>query len=653
MRIGSRHGNSRTFAHGLHLADNRRNTVGDGPGKQTGQAEGEKKHGLIQWRIMNEEVNKLLQQLNADFTATAEMGALSVALQQMVEIAKALSTNAKIIILDEPTAALTRTESGELYRIVDKLREEGVSIIFISHRFEVVFDTTFIIKGGNHMKKAISFLFTLTLLLIPVTGFAEENKDSINMAIQADATTLDPHMSSAGTDYSYFRMLYDTLIKEENGELVGNLASSWELSEDAMSANFELIPDVKFFDGDTLTSADVVFSMERGSTMAAAQAIPGYKSATVIDDTHFTVEFSAPNPGFFRSLIGFFIVSEDAVTAQGESYGAASNDSASFVGTGPYTLTERSTGSSLTFTARKDYFAGTPEISTVTYKVISDMNTAFMALQGDQIDFCSLALPTSTVNQAEAMDHLKVSYYEGRALCYLGFNCAKEPFNNEKVRQAIAYALDKQAIIDLAEDGAGTVANSPWNAQTFGYSENVNAISQDLEKSKELLSEACYADGFNITLTTIDGAWKKVAEVIQEQLAPLGINVQIQLVDGTSVVGTLMKGDYDMQVLSLGLGGDASGWSAILGTSSEENPAFGSLNMFFYSSPEVDWAFVDANSSDDSVRLNAFQDVANTVIQDAPLVPLYFQKLSYVHSSDLEIGCIDGTGQFYVNTFHY
>ncbi|MDY3249489.1 MAG: sugar ABC transporter ATP-binding protein [Candidatus Choladocola sp.] len=94
------------------------------------------KHGLIQWRTMNEEANKLLQQLNADFTATAEMGALSVAQQQMVEIAKALSTNAKIIILDEPTAALTRTESEELYRIVDKLREEGVSIIFISHRFE-------------------------------------------------------------------------------------------------------------------------------------------------------------------------------------------------------------------------------------------------------------------------------------------------------------------------------------------------------------------------------------------------------------------------------------------------------------------------------------------------------------------------------------
>lgn len=94
------------------------------------------KSGMIQWREMNKKAAELLAQLDAEFKPTAEMGALSVAHQQMVEIAKALSMNAKIIILDEPTAALTKNESEKLYKIVDKLKEEGVSIIFISHRFE-------------------------------------------------------------------------------------------------------------------------------------------------------------------------------------------------------------------------------------------------------------------------------------------------------------------------------------------------------------------------------------------------------------------------------------------------------------------------------------------------------------------------------------
>lgn len=95
-----------------------------------------KKSGMIQWKTMNEEANRLLEQLDADFKATAEMGTLSVAQQQMVEIAKALSMNARIIIMDEPTAALTKNESEKLYKIADKLKEEGSSIIFISHRFE-------------------------------------------------------------------------------------------------------------------------------------------------------------------------------------------------------------------------------------------------------------------------------------------------------------------------------------------------------------------------------------------------------------------------------------------------------------------------------------------------------------------------------------
>ncbi len=95
-----------------------------------------KRHGVILWKQMYEEADRLLQELNADFTSREQMGNLSVAQQQMVEIAKALSLNARIIIMDEPTAALTKRESEELYRIARKLRDEGVAIIFISHRFE-------------------------------------------------------------------------------------------------------------------------------------------------------------------------------------------------------------------------------------------------------------------------------------------------------------------------------------------------------------------------------------------------------------------------------------------------------------------------------------------------------------------------------------
>ncbi len=95
-----------------------------------------KRFGMVQWKEMYQEADRLLGELNADFNSKALMGNLSVAQQQMVEIAKALSLNARIIIMDEPTAALTKRESEELYRITRKLRDEGKCIIFTSHRFE-------------------------------------------------------------------------------------------------------------------------------------------------------------------------------------------------------------------------------------------------------------------------------------------------------------------------------------------------------------------------------------------------------------------------------------------------------------------------------------------------------------------------------------
>ncbi len=90
----------------------------------------------IDWKATHAEAQRLLDQLDAKFSSYERMGGLSVARQQIVEIAKALSTQARIIIMDEPTAALTQHESEELYRITEGLREGGVSVIFISHRME-------------------------------------------------------------------------------------------------------------------------------------------------------------------------------------------------------------------------------------------------------------------------------------------------------------------------------------------------------------------------------------------------------------------------------------------------------------------------------------------------------------------------------------
>lgn len=94
------------------------------------------KVGLYNWKLMNQRAKELIEPLNKEIDVYKPMGTLSVAQQQLVEIAKALSRDARILIMDEPTASLTKTECEQLYLIAEQLRDDGVSIIFITHKFE-------------------------------------------------------------------------------------------------------------------------------------------------------------------------------------------------------------------------------------------------------------------------------------------------------------------------------------------------------------------------------------------------------------------------------------------------------------------------------------------------------------------------------------
>jgi len=96
--------------------------------------------GLVDFRKEKEESRQLLDRLGISFDLDTPISRLSVAQQQMVEIAKALSVNAKIIAMDEPSATLTLHELDSLFRLIRTLKDQGVSIVYISHRLEEVFE---------------------------------------------------------------------------------------------------------------------------------------------------------------------------------------------------------------------------------------------------------------------------------------------------------------------------------------------------------------------------------------------------------------------------------------------------------------------------------------------------------------------------------
>jgi rhamnose transport system ATP-binding protein len=129
--------------------------------------------GRVDWKRMYQEVEQLLAELDVPLSVYTPVQGLSVADQQLVEIAKALSLHARVLVMDEPTAALSAHEVEKLFAITRQLREHGVAILFVSHRLEEIFelaDRITVLRDGAHVITAPASQFTSEDLIRYMVG---------------------------------------------------------------------------------------------------------------------------------------------------------------------------------------------------------------------------------------------------------------------------------------------------------------------------------------------------------------------------------------------------------------------------------------------------------------------------------------------------
>jgi monosaccharide-transporting ATPase len=108
--------------------------------------------GLIDWKRMNAEAAALLARLGLDIDPRATLGSLNIALRQMVAIARGVSLGARVVVLDEPTSSLTDREVSILYGLIGWLKQEGVAVVYISHRFDEIYaicDRVTVLRDGH------------------------------------------------------------------------------------------------------------------------------------------------------------------------------------------------------------------------------------------------------------------------------------------------------------------------------------------------------------------------------------------------------------------------------------------------------------------------------------------------------------------------
>ncbi|QKJ89192.1 Ribose ABC transport system, ATP-binding protein RbsA [Paramixta manurensis] len=142
--------------------------------------------GRIEWKKMYAEADALLKRLNLRFSSHKLVGDLSIGDQQMVEIAKVLSFESKVIIMDEPTDALTDTETVSLFRVIKELKEQGCGIVYISHRmkeiFEICDDVTIFRDGQFIAERSVDTLTEESLIEMMVGRKLEEQYPRLTKA---------------------------------------------------------------------------------------------------------------------------------------------------------------------------------------------------------------------------------------------------------------------------------------------------------------------------------------------------------------------------------------------------------------------------------------------------------------------------------------
>lgn len=398
----------------------------------------------------------------------------------------------------------------------------------------------------KRIRTLLAVLLVLTLGLAACTSTpAEPTKDTIVVGMGADAVSLDPHRSNDQSSSRVRRQIYETLILQtEDLELVPLLAESWEQLDD-LTFEFKLKQGVLFQDGSPFTAADVKFTFDRAvQSPDIGHIIGAIDSVTVVDD--FTVRLTTKQP--FAPMLAHLahpaasILSEAVVSAPGYEFETP-------VGTGPYKFVEWVIGDSVTLTRFDDYHGDAALIPNVVFRAIPDNSVRTIELETGALD---LAYDIQPSDVARVGDNADLTLYRDSNLSmnYIGFNMEKAPFDNVLVRQAINYALDMDSIVEVVMRGVGAPAFGPIGPNVWGSNQNLEAYGFEVERAKELMAEAGFADGFSTTLWTNENQQRMdIAEIVQNQLAEIGITVTVEVLEWGAYLAATAAGEHDMFIL--------------------------------------------------------------------------------------------------------
>lgn len=378
--------------------------------------------------------------------------------------------------------------------------------------------------------RSLKFIAVLAAALTGLAAIGAQAQESkLTVALTSDVPSLDPTLDLSLHGFSFRLNVYDQLTETlPDGGIGPRLATSWEPSDDAKTWTVTIRTDAKFHDGSPVTVEDVVWTFKKilGDTRSALRVYMGKVQeveAIGEDQIKFTLSDSI---GIFPRQLSFVsILPQKAFEDMGEeAFGQAP------VGSGPYKLVERVSDDRIVLEAFDDYWRGAPEIKHVVMRPIPSPLARNSALLTGEIDI-DPAVPPSLISKLEASPDVTVWKADAFRVMYLGFNVDFTPaMADPKFRQAVDYAIDRDAIANQLLGGLGKPASQLASPITVGHDDSISVTEYDPEKARQLVGETAY-DGTKIPLQYPNNNYAladDVAQVIAGYLGNVGINVELQ-----------------------------------------------------------------------------------------------------------------------------
>ncbi len=531
------------------------------------------------------------------------------------------------------------------------------------------------------MSKSIWFFMMLVLSLFIIVGCSadststsnknsdnstdSENKSEENSGPQSGGTitigsteepdTLDVHKTAMAVASTITHHLGGTLlsVNPETNELEGDLAESYQVSEDGKTITFKIRQGVTFTDGTPLTAQvfkdtyDRILNPDTGATVAAS-LIPGIQSTSAPDDQTFVIELAAPSAPFLRNLSGrgyLQPLSMAAIEKHGDNYGRNP------VGAGPFIFKEWVTGQSITL-ERNDAYNWPPRSvenkgkaypDQIVYKFIQDQQTMLAALDSGSIDVAMNVAPKDVLRYRNNPNYYVLEAERQGLGLFLEMNLEDEVLSDLNVRKAINMAINKDAIIKAVLNGEGTPAYGPIPATIFGYDSNVENYGHKLnpDEAISLLEQSGFAknsdgmmekDGKELAFELlIMPTYSQAAQMVQGMLKDIGVNVSIQSMEAGTLIEKVSQGDYDMSFLAYSYG-DPDILTLLFHSSQ-----IGGLNHVRVQNAELD-ALLDKGRTtiDPEERKKVYAEVQKIIVENAYWAPIYAEKVFYVVNSRVQ-----------------